>query len=269
MEWFHRFLGRAIGIVFGIPFLYFMAKGWVDKSLRNKLAVLFILGGLQGAIGWWMVKSGLQEGQDRPRVSPVRLATHLGSAFIIYVGLLWTALTLHTPLKVISESISKNTTRSFPSAVKHCAHTAAGLTFLTAMSGAIVAGLDAGLLYPEFPFMGDGLVPKEYFELSPPSRNFIENGASAQFNHRVLAVTTWSFISGFWFYARRFSLPPRVRLALNSLFCMAHVQVLLGISTLLYHVPTPLAATHQGGSLTLLTLATWLMYHLKYFPRLK
>jgi len=149
MEWFHRFLGRAIGIVFGIPFLYFMAKGWVDKSLRNKLAVLFILGGLQGAIGWWMVKSGLQEGQDRPRVSPVRLATHLGSAFIIYVGLLWTALTLHTPLKVISESISKNTTRSFPSAVKHCAHTAAGLTFLTAMSGAIVAGLDAGLLYPE------------------------------------------------------------------------------------------------------------------------
>lgn len=272
MEWFHRFLGRVVGIVFGIPFLFFATKGWIDKSLRRKLMVLFMLGGLQGFIGWWMVKSGLKEGQDHPRVSPLRLATHLGSAFIIYIGLLWTALTLHTPLQIISQSSKTSSSapasRVIPSAIRHCAHTSAGLAFLTAMSGAIVAGLDAGLLYPEFPFMGDGLVPKEYFELSPVHKNFTQNGATAQFNHRALGTATWAFISCFWLYARRIGLPPRARLALNALFGMAQLQVILGISTLVYHLPTPLAAAHQGGSLTLLSLTVWLMYHLKYIPRI-
>jgi len=210
-----------------------------------------------------MVKSGLKEGQDHPRVSPYRLAIHLGSAFIIYLGLLWTAMGLISPVTRIQ------TFTAVPSLVRHGAHAVAGLTFVTAMSGAFVAGLDAGLLYPEIPYMGKGLVPEEYWDIKPKYKNLFENGAAVQFNHRLLATTTWIALCAYWLYARRFPLPPSTRRTLNSLFLMGNLQVALGITTLLYYVPTPVAATHQAGSLTLMSIAMWLMYELKKLPKIK
>jgi len=212
-----------------------------------------------------MVKSGLKEDQDHPKVSQYRLAVHLGSAFIIYLGLLWTAMGLVLPLTKIQTLKSL----FIPNGVRHGAHAVAGLTFLTAISGAFVAGLDAGLLYPEIPYMGKKLVPEEYWDLEPKYKNLFENGSAVQFNHRLLATTTWVTLCLYWLYARRFPLPPSTRFALNSLFAMGNLQVALGITTLLNHVPTPVAATHQAGSLTLLSTALWFMHELKRIPKLK
>lgn len=154
-EWAHRVLGRGIGVAFGVPLAFFMYRGWVTKSLKTRLLALFGLGGLQGAIGWWMVKSGLKEDLDHPRVSayrlvsigiwktrllkriPFRLATHLGSAFVIYLGILWTAMSLTVP-----KALPANSTHvAVPRSLKMGVHSLAGLTFLTAMSGAFVAGV--------------------------------------------------------------------------------------------------------------------------------
>uniref|UniRef100_A0A6B2L3R3 Cytochrome c oxidase assembly protein COX15 n=1 Tax=Arcella intermedia TaxID=1963864 RepID=A0A6B2L3R3_9EUKA len=265
MEWGHRFMGRFIGFAFGLPLTYFALKGHLNPSLKKSLVAFFFLGGMQGFIGWWMVKSGLEEGQDHPRVSQYRLALHLGSAFAIYLGLLWTGLGLLSPVTKV------NALKGIPKTLKHGAHAIAGLTFLTAMSGAFVAGLDAGLLYPELPYMGNGLVPEEYWDLQPAYKNFFDNGSAVQFNHRVLATTTWTSVFLFWLYGRRVIAAKALggqdttflSRPLNSLFWMANLQVLLGITTLMYYVPTHLAATHQAGSLTLLTIATWLMHRIK------
>eukprot|EP01125_Pyxidicula_operculata_P003131 TRINITY_DN1338_c3_g1_i4.p1 TRINITY_DN1338_c3_g1~~TRINITY_DN1338_c3_g1_i4.p1 ORF type:complete len:350 (+),score=48.62 TRINITY_DN1338_c3_g1_i4:61-1110(+) len=270
MEWAHRFMGRFLGVAFGLPALFFYSRGWVSPSLAKKLGVLFGLGGLQGFIGWWMVKSGLQEDLEHPRVSPYRLATHLGSAFIIYIGLFWTGLSLVSPVARIASATASASAVAIPGMVRHGAHLVAGMTFLTAMSGAFVAGLDAGLLYPEIPYMGEGVVPAEYWDMKPEYLNMFENGAAVQFNHRVLATSTWVVATMYWLYARRApGLTPGARVALNSLFGMANLQVLLGVLTLLNHVPVHLAATHQAGSLTLLTLTLALMHQLKKIPKLR
>ena len=128
------------------------------------------------------------------------------------------------------------------------------------MSGAFVAGLDAGLCYNEFPYMGDGFVPEEYWRREPAWKNFTENSPAVQFNHRVLAVTTWAAANALWLVTRKTPLPRPTKLAINSLALVAWIQAGLGISTLLYFVPIPLAAAHQVGSLTLLSCSTWLLH---------
>eukprot|EP01129_Flabellula_baltica_P006014 TRINITY_DN2212_c0_g1_i1.p1 TRINITY_DN2212_c0_g1~~TRINITY_DN2212_c0_g1_i1.p1 ORF type:complete len:452 (-),score=89.23 TRINITY_DN2212_c0_g1_i1:31-1386(-) len=259
MEWSHRVLGRGIGFLFGIPFLYFLGRGFLNSSLKIKLGALFGLGGLQGLIGWWMVRSGLEEDIDIPRVSPYRLAVHLSSAFIIYLGLLWTGFSVMSPLKTIQAA-------PIPRTLRLGAGVVALMTFATAVTGAFVAGNDAGLVYNEFPFMGDGLVPDEYYDDEPLQVKFFERAETVQFNHRALAISTLAVITGYYMYARKFPLPKRARIALIHVFGMSLIQVSLGIATLLYFVPTPLAATHQAGSLTLLTFTTWLLYELKRIP---
>jgi len=277
MEYAHRLFGRIVGVVFALPFVYFMSKGAIRGSLLAKLLAIFVLGGAQAVLGWFMVKSGLDERNTIPRVSPYRLATHLASAFVIYLGLFWTGLS-HLSKVFASETAATATTLS---AVKNTALAATPLfrivtlavgllIFLTALSGAFVAGLDAGLVYNTFPLMGDGIVPAEYWELQPPWKNFFENSAAVQFNHRLLAMTTFTSVTALWAWSRKILLPRRVRFATNLLFAVASLQVLLGISTLVYLVPVHLAAMHQAGSLTLLTVVSWLLHELgkvKAVPR--
>ncbi|KAF9178603.1 Cytochrome c oxidase assembly protein cox15 [Haplosporangium sp. Z 767] len=288
-EWSHRMLGRAIGAAFILPGLYFAARGMLSKNIARRAWVIGGLIGFQGALGWYMVKSGLDDQLmdtpgATPRVSQYRLAAHLGSAFLIYAGALMTGM------KVLTDySISKGAYQSLAAAInnpvlkrfKGAAHGVVALVFTTVISGAFVAGLDAGLVYNEFPLMGGRLMPpvselfddKFVHEGDHPKiglwRNMFDNQVTVQFNHRVLATTTFTAISSLLLYSRTLPLPPHVRLGVNVLMGVACCQVGLGIATLLYMVPVSLGTAHQAGSLTLLTAALYLMHSLKKVPVLK
>ncbi|KAF9210727.1 Cytochrome c oxidase assembly protein cox15 [Podila verticillata] len=264
-EWSHRMLGRAIGAAFILPGLFFAARGMLSKNTARRSLIIGGLIGFQGALGWYMY----------------RLAAHLGSAFLIYTGAFMTGL------KVFADySISKGSYESLRSALnnpalkrfKGAAHGIVALVFITAISGAFVAGLDAGLVYNEFPLMGGRIMPpvKELFDShflhkdDHPTlglwRNMFDNQVTVQFNHRVLATTTFTAISSLFLYSRGLPLPPHVRLGVNVLMGVACCQVGLGIATLLYMVPVSLGTAHQAGSLTLLTSALYLMHSLKKIP---
>lgn len=252
-EWAHRQLGRAVGIVFAVPFGYFIAKKMLTKGQIIHYTGMLALGGAQGALGWYMVKSGLEvQDGEYPRVSPYRLCAHLGLAFTLYFGLFWGAMSMFRRQIVTSQPI--------PKWMKGAAGALTGLTFTTVMSGAFVAGNDAGLCYNEFPYMGDGFVPEEYWRRSPAWKNFTENSPAVQFNHRVLGVSTWASANILWLLSRRTPLPAPTRYAINTIAAVSWLQAGLGIFTLLHFVPTPLAAAHQAGALSLLTLSTWLLH---------
>ena len=243
-EYLHRLWGRLIGVVFAVPFLYFLLRGRISRGLAPKLAGLFVLGGLQGALGWYMVESGLVH---RIEVSQYRLAAHLALAVAIYAAMLWVALDLLVPRPAAAERGA--------SRLRQGASLVFGLVFLTMIAGAFVAGLRAGYIYNTFPLMGGSFAPGEYAHLTPFVRNWFENPAAAQFDHRLLAETTWLIIAALWAVSLRVALAPRARWALHALFAMATVQASLGIATLLLVVPLPLAVTHQGGAVLLLTAA--------------
>eukprot|EP00047_Mylnosiga_fluctuans_P004712 m.236120 g.236120 ORF g.236120 m.236120 type:complete len:389 (-) comp12930_c0_seq1:86-1252(-) len=260
-EWGHRVLGRLVGAAFAIPAAIFWRAGWLLPGHKKNILMLGSLIGFQGALGWYMVKSGLDNdphGAHSPRVSHYRLMAHLGSAFTLHLGMLWTGLQ-YFPAAA----------RSVPSYGMLPVLTAgvAGLTFFTAMSGALVAGLDAGLIYNSYPKMGDYWVPPEILSMEPTYRNFFDNLTTVQFDHRILAVTTLAAINSLFLFARKAPLHRRARIALTALTHMSWVQVALGISTLLLFVPVHLGATHQAGALTLMTLATWAVHELKRLPK--
>lgn len=254
LEFIHRLWGRAIGVVFLLPFLAFLATERIGRALAPRLAAMFVLGGLQGALGWFMVKSGLV---DRPDVSQYRLAAHLFAAFVIYGFMLWVALGLL--------GLERQRTGDAAAMRTLNRRLVALLVFLslTVISGAFVAGLDAGLIYNTFPLMGDGVLPPDFLAQSPVVLNFFENMATVQFDHRILAETLFAAIVLVWWQARRLALPNRARRAMNAVLAMACVQVALGISTLLLLVPTHLAATHQAGALVLFTLLIWAIFETK------
>ena len=271
MEWSHRMFGRFIGVAFGLPFMFFAARRQIPSHLYGRLAGLFAMGGTQGFIGWWMVRSGLEEAEsehDRrykePRVSPYRLAVHLISAFAIYSLLLSTAIRAY-PGGVNALLKTRPSSIHAPSIVKRGAYGLASLVGITAFSGAFVAGNGAGLVYNEWPLMGGRYVPSDAIDpnLVPFYRNFFEHTSLVQFEHRNLAYLTWTSSALFWLMCRRYGafgmLSPAIQKASGLVFGMASVQVALGISTLLYYVPTSLAATHQGGSLALLSTAMLLL----------
>ncbi len=248
-EYIHRLWGRLIGIVFAVPMLIFWLRGAFDGPLKRRVLVLFALGGIQGAIGWWMVASGLR---DVPAVSAYRLATHLGMALVIYALTLWTALGLVQP---------RTTALSF-GAEKRSATAVLVTISLTILAGAFVAGLDAGMIYNEFPFMGDGLVPPDYHHPGLSAvRNIFENHAAVQFNHRVLAMVTAGLVIGLciglWNRA------PQARGWLLALLGAVALQVILGILTLLHQVPVSLGAAHQAGAVVLLTAAIGVCHRLR------
>ncbi|XP_068544311.1 heme A synthase COX15 [Anas acuta] len=263
MEYSHRMWGRVVGLAYILPAAYFWRKGWLSRPMKGCVLALCGLVCFQGLLGWYMVKSGLEEKPDSydiPRVSQYRLAAHLGSALVLYSASLWTGLSLLLPRHQLPE------TRQLVR-LRHFAHGTTALVFLTALSGAFVAGLDAGLVYNSFPKMGERWIPDDLLAFSPTLRNIFENPTTVQFDHRILGTATVTAITALYLFSRKIPLPRRTRTAVASLLAVACMQVGLGISTLLLYVPTPLAATHQSGSLALLSVALWLMAELRRLPK--
>ncbi|PHH75548.1 hypothetical protein CDD80_2303 [Ophiocordyceps camponoti-rufipedis] len=276
MEWTHRLWGRLIGLSFALPTVYLVARRRVSPRMALHLVGISALIGFQGFIGWWMVRSGLHDDLfapgSHPRVSQYRLTVHLATAFVCYSWMLLCGLS-------ILRSHRLPVAASHPALVpfRRCAVALTALVFLTAMSGGLVAGLDAGLIYNEFPRMGLGLTPPRaelwdafYSRRDDRSdlwwRNMLENPSTVQMDHRILAVTTLCCVLALFAYSRSRSvaavLPPGARRAANGLVHLVTLQATLGISTLIYMVPVPLAAAHQAGSLALLTGALILAHRL-------
>jgi cytochrome c oxidase assembly protein subunit 15 len=244
-EYSHRVLGRTIGTVFLLPFLFFLVKGWLQRPLIPKLLTMFVLGGLQGLLGWYMVKSGLV---DNPHVSQYRLTAHLGLAILIYVYMFYVALGLW---------LGDRRSASIPGGLRRATTLLTGLMFITILSGGFVAGLKAGYAYNTFPLMDGHWIPEVIFMQTPLWRNFFENIATVQFDHRLLATLVFIGVTVLWLAARRYSLPADVKTGLHLMLAAVLLQIGLGISTLLLHVPVSLAATHQAGALLLLTIALY------------
>jgi len=252
-EWTHRFLGRLIGAAFLLPFLYFLAMGQIARPLMVKLAGIFALGGLQGFIGWYMVRSGLV---DRVDVSQYRLALHLSLAVLIFGALLWVTLSLAptTPDRVGAR----------PFRLQAEAAVIAALVFLQIVAGAFVAGLKAGAGYNTWPLMEGRLVPQRLGAMSPWWVNLFENALTVQFNHRLLAYVI--AILALW-HLRSVHQLARDRWAKNSGAGLAGAvlaQVALGIWTLLAHVPLALGLAHQAGAVAVLGLSLWHLHRLRH-----
>lgn len=241
-EWSHRLLGRLIGVVFAVPLVVFWATGRIPRERMPRLLLLFLLGGAQGAVGWWMVSSGLA---DRVDVAPLRLAIHLTFAAMIYAAVLWTALTL-----------SSRGRSPRPSPVRRIgAAVVLGWIFVQIFLGALVSGNHAGLVYDTWPLMNGDLVPPDAFAMSPPWLDFVENPATVQFLHRMsayvlLALVMVQFVT--------IVVTARTATARVSAFVLGFAvvfQIMVGISTLLMHVPFALALIHQATAMAVLTAA--------------
>jgi len=252
-EYSHRVLGRGIGLVFALPFLWFLFSGRIEKHRRKALFGLFLLGGLQGLIGWWMVKSGLV---DRPDVSQYRLTIHLGVAFLIFGGLIWAALDLIAKGSDADEGIP-------PRPLRTLSWAAVFLVLLQILSGGLVAGLDAGFVYNTFPMMNEYWFPPELGQLSPWWLNMFENVITVQFDHRIGAYLVTLLTVWIWFKARSVSVSGATRMALNLVFLALAIQLGLGIGTLVMVVPVALAVLHQGGALLLFAAVVHLAFRLR------
>ncbi|MGH1399032.1 MAG: COX15/CtaA family protein [Alphaproteobacteria bacterium] len=243
-EWFHRLLGRTIGLAFALPLLVFWVKGMIPKGYGLKFIAMLALGGLQGLMGWYMVKSGLS---DDPYVSHYRLAAHLGLAFLIFSLLLWLALSLRGKPSRPSAPLYKHTIAAL------------GILILTIFWGAYTAGLDAGLIYNEYPLMGGQFLPPTLAQYSPLWVNFFETPEGVQFTHRWLAALTLIAVISLHVRAMREGYKDWQNFALAGMVC---TQFALGIATLLSSVHLHTAVAHQGGALILLGL---LVINLKRF----
>ena len=270
-EYIHRLWGRLIGFAFLLPFLWFVIRGQVSRRLIAPLAGLFVLGGLQGALGWWMVESGLEA---RIEVSQYRLAAHLAMAVVIYLAMLWVALGLVYPHSspprkrgssdaALDSRFRGNDERKANRGLLAGAWLIVLMVFITLVAGAFVAGTRAGYLDNTFPLMEGRFVPPDYWHLTPLWRNWFENLTSVQFDHRVLAETTWFVIAAVWLASLRAALTKGQRWALHALFFFACLQFALGVTTLLTVVWLPVAAAHQAGALCLLTSALVAVYALR------
>ena len=247
-EWLHRVIGRFIGIVFILPFLYFLFTKQLTGSTIKKSLVLFILGGFQGFLGWYMVKSGLV---DIPAVSHYRLAMHLVTAFITFAYAFWVALDLIYPKK-------KEIDKKFRNLVGF----GMAILLLQIIWGAFVAGLDAGWIHNTWPLMNDGKLIHEtvWIEQNPLWRNFIEGKSGVQFVHRYLAYFVVGIILYIWYRSRNLSLTRLQQKSINALLILVFAQFLLGVLTLIYAVPVWLGVTHQVGAFCLLAAMTFALH---------
>lgn len=253
-EYLHRLLARLIGFVFLVPFLWFWARGYFNRTLTIRALALFGLGAMQGVMGWFMVMSGLV---DRPSVSHYRLAAHLSLAFIIFGYALWLArdLRIERVRTVVDDSVHRTLSR--------------GLALLGAVLavqivwGAFVAGLRAGKLYPTFPLMGGRLVPADLLTLDPLTRNFLENPSAVQWTHRVIG--TLLLVIAAAFVARVFRADADVtsrRLGI-VLLTLISTQYVLGILTLVHLVPVSLGVIHQAVALVIFGAWLWWLHHVR------
>ncbi len=255
-EYWHRVLGRLIGVVFLLPFLYFWLRGKIEPSLVPKLLGIFILGGLQGAMGWYMVKSGLV---DDPRVSHYRLTAHLSLAFLIFVAMFWVALGL----------LAERARSAHEAGLRQLQRIGFWLTILVGymvVTGGLVAGIRAGKAYNTFPLMNGHLLPPESFIIDPWYLNFFNNMALVQFDHRLGAWLLAFLLPWFWWKIRSVAVSGTARQLATLVVVVVFVQIGLGIATLLLAVPVGLGAAHQGGAMVVLGLLLWLNHELRLAP---
>jgi len=246
-EWFHRLLGRLIGVIYLVPFLFFLVKGWIPKGYGKALFGLFILGGAQGLMGWYMVKSGLV---DVPDVSHYRLAAHLSLALVILSAMLWLGLSFW--------KMSIKATFKPDTALYNHGLIVLLLLILTILWGAYTAGLDAGLVYNNsFPKMGNNWIPEEIWFYQPIWKNFFENQAGVQFTHRWFAMITALVIISFVLHA---GYKKRSEKSFVFLSVMIFAQVTLGIATLFSQVNLHIAVTHQAGAVILLSTVIFCLH---------
>jgi cytochrome c oxidase assembly protein subunit 15 len=252
-EWSHRLWGRLIGLVFFLPFLWFLIRGYLRKAWAPKLAAIFLLGALQGAVGWYMVASGFE---DRDSVSQYRLVLHLGMALVIYALILWSAFDLLQPA-----AIAGNRAAARP--LRRHAILLLVLIAIELVLGGLVAGLHGGLIYNDFPFMNGDWIAPDVFSLSPWWLNPTENPVTAQFLHRIGAgLVTLTLL---WLVARVWGsdLPRVVQSRMGLLLAALVLQVTLGITTLVLVVPLPVAVAHQGGAVLLLSATLYALHGLR------
>lgn len=246
-EWLHRVIGRVIGLVFIFPFLYFLVTKQLTRKTIKKSIVLLVLGGFQGFLGWYMVKSGLV---DRPDVSHFRLAAHLTTAFLTFAATLWVALDLIFPEK-------KQVDKKFRNLV------IVGYLVLIfqIIYGGFVAGLKAGLLHNHWPLMNEGkFMHHTVYILEPFYKNLIENPSGIQFIHRTFAYIVVVLILIIWFQGKKLSLTRYQNIALDSLFVLVILQFAIGVFTIIYQVPLWLGVAHQIGAFFLLSAMTFTLH---------
>jgi heme a synthase len=249
LEWIHRLWGRLIGLAFLGPLIWFWATGRLERRLRPWLALLFLLGALQGLIGWIMVASGFLP--DSTAVSPYRLVAHLALALLLYSALVWTGMSVLQP----TPARLANTTRLRALALASC-----GAVALTIVTGGFVAGTHAGFDYNTFPLMDGRLVPAGYAQLQPILRNLTENVPAVQFDHRLLATVTAITAAATVAAGLAAPVPRGVRIVVMGLGISVGVQYILGVATLLLVVPVWLASAHQANAMLALTATLVLLY---------
>lgn len=249
-EYAHRLLGRLIGAVFLLPLLAFWVRRRVDRPLALRLGAVFLLGGLQGAMGWYMVKSGLV---DDPHVSQYRLTAHLAIAVAIYAAMFWTALDILSPTAAGNGR----------GALRRTGWLVTALVVYQIVTGGFVAGIRAGLAYNSFPLMNGHVIPPEVMTLDPWYLNLFSNMAMVQFDHRLGAWLLAFAVPWLWASGRRERLAPRPKVALHLLLAALVLQIALGIATLLLVVPVSLAAAHQAGALLLFSAALYANHALR------
>jgi heme a synthase len=249
LEWAHRFWGRAIGLVYAGGLVWFWARGRIPAGLKPRLLLLLGLGGLQGAVGWFMVASGFEA--DRTAVSPWRLVAHLGLALALYAALFWTALGLLVPRDAPPRQDALPAWRS----VRRQVAAAAWLLAAAMLAGGFTAGIRAGLDFNTFPLMDGRLVPEGYWRLEPAWRNLAENIAAVQFNHRLLATLASLAAFGAAFAAWRRLPHGPARRACLGLGAAVALQYALGVATLVLVVPPWLGTLHQANAVLVLTAA--------------
>jgi cytochrome c oxidase assembly protein subunit 15 len=249
-EWFHRFIGRIIGLVFIVPFFYFLIKKRIDKATLNKCFVLLGMGALQGFFGWFMVKSGLV---DNPDVSHFRLSLHLTFAFLTFAYTLWVALDLIYPDK-----------REVIVPLKKIARIALAFLLLQIIYGGFVAGLNAGLVHNHWPMMSDGqfIHDSVFIEQKTLLLNLTEGKSGVQLVHRTLAYIVVGLIVFLYFKSKKYNLTFQQKNGLNALVLIVFLQFTLGVFTLLYSVPLWLGLTHQIVAFFLLTAMTYTLHRL-------
>ena len=256
-EYFHRLLGRRIGIVVALPLVFFTLKRWIERRRAIVLVGIFCLGGVQGLIGWLMVKSGLV---DAPHVSHIRLTLHLVTGMLIFALVLWQAVDA-TWARSRARGLAEVSAEAL-TPVRRWAMLVTTLAAVTVTSGGLVAGLRSGHAFPTFPLIAGYWVPPGMFVADPLWLNFFDNVTLVQFQHRLLAYSVALAVLGTWLSARRRPLPNPARWAVRLLVAAVTLQITLGITTLLLHVPVWAAAAHQGNAALVLAACLNLVHAL-------
>jgi len=245
-EWGHRQLGRVIGLVWALGFLWFFLRRRIPQGWTPRLLALGALGGLQGAIGWWMVASGLEGGMTS--VASYRLAVHLGLAFLILGMIAWQVMTLRR-----TEADLLQSRRQRNRGLMTWGSVLIAVTFVQILLGALVAGIDAGRNFPEWPLMAGEVFPSSAFDLAPLWTNFLDNAALVQFNHRLLGYVVF-VIGAFAWWRSRASALTGLRRAFDAMMLMMTAQLVIGIATVIYAAPWNVAIVHQLGAVALFVL---------------